>query len=112
MGDRCLTTFGDNSQCVVCTDVDGRCLRRVLGTECVSEAILSLFSECVWLSADRMLDTKLSSVFLVDEFQATVLTAPLWVAPDFERDTLVVLEICHFGVISALNGETFASNIP
>ena len=78
----------------------------------MSKAILSLFSECVWLSADRMLDTKPGSVFVVDEFQSTVLTAPLWVAPDFECDTLVVLEICHFGVISALNGETFASNIP
>jgi len=59
----------------------------------VSKAILSLFSECVWLSADRMLDTKPGSVFLVDEFQSTVLTAPLWVALDFECDTLVVLEI-------------------
>jgi hypothetical protein len=68
LGDRCLTTFGDNSQCIVCTDVDGHCLCRVLGIECVSEGILSLFSECVWSNANRMLDTKLGSVFLVDKF--------------------------------------------
>ena len=59
--DRCLTTFGDNSQCIVRTDVDGGCLRRVLGIECVSECIRSLFTNLVWVNANRMLDTKLAA---------------------------------------------------
>jgi len=59
----------------------------------VSERILSLFSEVIWLNADRILDTKLGSVFVVDEFQAAIVTVPLWVAVQFERDPLVVLEI-------------------
>ena len=89
----CLTGFGDNSQDIVCTDVDGSGLRRVLGIECVSEAILSLFPDVVWLNADRMLDTKLVSLLFVDEFQAAVVTVSLREGPNFERDTLVMLEI-------------------
>ena len=65
----CLTTFCDDSQRVVCTDVGGSCLRRVLGVECVSERTFPLFSEIVWLNADRMLDTNLVSVFFIGEFQ-------------------------------------------
>jgi len=45
------------------------------------------------LNADRMLDAKLGSVFVVDEFQATVVTVPLRVATDLKRDALVVVEV-------------------
>ena len=40
-----------------------------------------------------MLDTKLISVFLVDEFQSAVITVPLWIAAYFECDALVVFEV-------------------
>jgi len=58
----------------------------------VSEGILPLLSEVVWVNADRMLDTKLISVFFVDEFKSAISTVPLWIATDFECETFVVLE--------------------
>ena len=43
--DGCVAGFGDDCEGVVRTDVDGSCLRRVLGIECMSECPLPLFTE-------------------------------------------------------------------
>ena len=46
---RGFTVVGDDGEGVVRADIDGRRLSRVLGVECVSEAIPSLFPEVGWL---------------------------------------------------------------
>ena len=59
----------------------------------MSEGSLSLLSEIVWLNADRVLDTKPVSVFIVDEFYSTVVATPLGITTDFECEPFVVLEV-------------------
>lgn len=68
-------------------------MRRVLWIECVSEGIQPLFLESVWPNANWMLDTKLGCRVVVDEFYPAIVAIPLWVAPDFERDALLILEV-------------------
>jgi len=40
-----------------------------------------------------MLDTKLVSMLIVDQFDATIITTPLRIPTHFESETLVVLEV-------------------
>ncbi|QSG08715.1 hypothetical protein HSR122_1318 [Halapricum desulfuricans] len=56
----------DNGEGIVRAYVDGASICRVLGVECVSEGIQSLFLRCVWLYANWMLDTKLACRLVVE----------------------------------------------
>ena len=59
----------------------------------MSEDSLPLFADVAQLNADRVLDTKLVSVLIVDAFYPTIVATPLRIATDFECDPLVVLEV-------------------
>ncbi|ELY37652.1 hypothetical protein C496_19120 [Natronorubrum tibetense GA33] len=59
----------------------------------MSEGIQSLFAYVIWPYANRMLDTKLGSRLVVDKFQPAIITLPVGIPADFERDTFLVLEV-------------------
>jgi hypothetical protein len=59
----------------------------------MSEGILALLVNVIWVNANRMLDTKLVSVLIVDELQSTVVTTPLWLTTHLEREAFGVGEV-------------------
>ena len=90
---RGFTVVGNDGEGVIRADVDGRRVGRVLRVECVSEAIPSLFPEVGWLYADRMGDANPVGGLVVDEFDPAVVTVPLWIAVDVERDSFLMGEV-------------------
>ena len=87
------TVVGDDGEGIICADVDGRRVGRVLGVECVSEAIPPLFPEVGWLYADGMGDANPVGGLVVDELYPAGVTVPLWVAVDVECDSFLMIEV-------------------
>ena len=90
---RCIALISDDGEGVVCADVDGRPVGRVLGVECMSEAILPLFPEVGWLYADGMGDANPVGGLVVGEFYPAVVTVPLWIAVNFERESFLMIKV-------------------
>ena len=90
---RGFTVVGDDGKGIVRADIDGRRMGRVLRVECVSEGTLPLFPYVGWLYADGVLDANPVGSLVVDEFYPAVVTVPLWVAVNFERDSFLMVEV-------------------
>jgi hypothetical protein len=59
----------------------------------MSECILALLMNSIWVSANRMLDTKRLSMLIVDELQSTVVATPLWLTTHLEGEAFGVGEV-------------------